>query len=145
MNTAINHYQSFPDAQCLLEALRGMDYTPSSAIADLLDNSISANATEVHLLFLPQNDKNPKPIVVIADNGNGMASDELLKAMRLGGINPRNTRKVTDLGRFGLGSPEKIKRTLVFVGIWILSPITKRTVAGIFLTERFLLIQKSKS
>lgn len=103
MNTAINHYQSFPDAQCLLEALRGMDYTPASAIADLIDNSISANATEVHLLFLPQNDKNPKPIVVIADNGNGMASDELLKAMQLGGINPRNTRKVTDLGRFGLG------------------------------------------
>ena len=103
MNTAINHYQSYPDAQCLLEALRGMDYTPASAIADLIDNSISANATEVHLLFLPQNDRNPKPIVVIADNGAGMTSDELLKAMRLGGINPRNTRDITDLGRFGLG------------------------------------------
>ena len=103
MNTAINHYESFPDAQYMLEALRGMDYTPASAIADLIDNSISANATEVYLLFLSQNDNNPKPIVVIADNGNGMTFDELRKAMRLGGVNPRDTRDITDLGRFGLG------------------------------------------
>lgn len=37
------------------------------------------------------------------DNGNGMASEELVEAMRLGAKDPEAERNKSDLGRFGLG------------------------------------------
>ena len=37
-----------PSSLSLLQSLRGMGYTPKTAIADIIDNSISAGASEVH-------------------------------------------------------------------------------------------------
>ncbi|WP_261836693.1 ATP-binding protein [Vibrio ishigakensis] len=71
-----------------------------TALSDILDNSISAEASLIHVDF---EYLNGKAWVQIFDNGTGMTYQELLEAMKLGSKNPLNTRSKDDLGRFGLG------------------------------------------
>ena len=91
-----------PSASALIESLRGMAYTLSTAIADIVDNSISAEATAVRIRSL-QDENGTNGKIVISDNGYGMTREELIRAMALGSISPSEDRSVTDLGRFGLG------------------------------------------
>lgn len=89
-----------PNASVLIESLRDIGYTLATAVADIIDNSIAAQATAVELLVdtVPDN-----PVLGIIDNGTGMTTDELHDAMRFGSRDPREQRASTDLGRFGLG------------------------------------------
>jgi hypothetical protein len=87
-----------PDA--LILSLRAFGYDMAMAIADLIDNSISANSSNVWISY-DWNDGNPW--VRIMDDGTGMSERELTEAMRLGSKNPLQERKPDDLGRFGLG------------------------------------------
>ncbi len=89
-----------PKAGAMIEALRGLGYSPATALADLVDNSLSAGADRVDLDF-QWNGTHSR--VVILDNGHGMNDEEVEKAMRLGERNPLDVREATDLGRFGLG------------------------------------------
>lgn len=89
-----------PKAGAMLEALRGLGYSTAAAIADVIDNSISGEASEVHLHF-DWNGKDSR--ISILDDGRGMSDSELEAAMTLGAINPLNERAPTDLGRFGMG------------------------------------------
>ena len=89
-----------PNASAMLESLRGLGYSPETALADTIDNSISAGATEV-VLFFDWDGGNSS--VAIVDNGRGMSPSELESAMHLGGTNPLVQRDSRDLGRFGLG------------------------------------------
>jgi hypothetical protein len=84
----------------MLESLRGLGYSPETALADTIDNSISASASEVDLFFAWDGAKSS---IAIVDNGRGMSSAELETAMHLGGTNPLVLRDAKDLGRFGLG------------------------------------------
>ncbi|MFQ1593479.1 ATP-binding protein [Aeromonas veronii] len=89
-----------PKAGAMLEALRGLGYSTAAALADVVDNAISACATEVRLQF----DWNgAESRISILDNGTGMTDSELEAAMTLGTINPLDERSLTDLGRFGMG------------------------------------------
>lgn len=91
--------QSLPSAPILIESIRSIGYSFETAIADLIDNSISAKATRIDILSIP----NEEPYIIIFDNGNGMNKVELEEAMRLGSKNPNEVREENDLGRFGLG------------------------------------------
>lgn len=72
-----------------------------TAIADIIDNSITAGAIQVDI-FHACEDSNPQ--LAIIDNGKGMTPDELVEAMRAGGRNgPIGVRSQGDMGRFGLG------------------------------------------
>lgn len=88
-----------PDPISLIEAMRAVGYSTQSAVADIIDNSISANATKIQVAY----DANSSPFVAILDNGKGMSSRELTNAMRHGSSNPNDARPLNDLGRFGLG------------------------------------------
>jgi hypothetical protein len=88
-----------PDPTSLMESMRAVGYTVESAIADLIDNSISANADVIEVKY----DASEYPFVAILDNGWGMTPDELTNAMRHGSRNPADNRNPSDLGRFGLG------------------------------------------
>ncbi len=88
-----------PYAPAFIESMRAVGYSLESAIADLIDNSISAGATLVRVEFRPFGE----PYVALIDNGTGMAPNELTEAMRHGGKNPLEARLPHDLGRFGLG------------------------------------------
>lgn len=83
-----------------MEALRGLGYTTAAALADIVDNSISAGATEVRIDFTW--DVAASRISVL-DNGRGMDDAELESAMRLGDKSPLEKRDQGDLGRFGMG------------------------------------------
>ncbi|RAL68864.1 hypothetical protein C1G86_1608 [Dehalococcoides mccartyi] len=88
-----------PYAPVLMESTRALGYSLESAVADLLDNSISANATNIEIEYRPWDD----PYLYIIDNGDGMLPDEITAAMRYGSSNPLDIRDKNDLGRFGLG------------------------------------------
>lgn len=88
-----------PGAKRLMGSLRNIGYDCSTAIADLVDNSITARASEVHIDIIPKNGNDPAAIV-ISDNGNGMSKEELQEAMRLGS---EQSYEDTALGKYGLG------------------------------------------
>ena len=89
-----------PKASAMVEALRGLGYSTSTAIADIIDNSISACASTVSVNF---HWKGENSRISILDDGCGMNEEELDHAMRLGDVNPLDARDENDLGRFGLG------------------------------------------
>lgn len=89
-----------PSAACLSASMRDLGYSLETAIADLIDNSISAGADAIDIIC---DLSGPQPLLAIVDNGSGMTEVELLEAMRHGTANPRHERSPRDLGRFGLG------------------------------------------
>lgn len=89
-----------PSAACLSASMRDLGYSLETAIADLIDNSISAGADSIEIVCDMSGEQ---PMLVIIDNGSGMTENELLDAMRHGTSNPRQHRCPKDLGRFGLG------------------------------------------
>ncbi|GHH49811.1 ATPase [[Pseudomonas] boreopolis] len=80
--------------------MRDLGYSLETAIADLIDNSVSAGADRIDIICDVSGEL---PLVVILDNGKGMTEEELLAAMRHGTDSPRRHRSPRDLGRFGLG------------------------------------------
>ena len=91
-----------PHPSALIESMRNMGYRPHTALADLVDNSITAGAKNVRIEVAPMAGERPG-WVRIEDDGRGMNRDELCKAMRWGGEGPLKKRDSKDLGRFGLG------------------------------------------
>lgn len=87
-----------PDPERVMEGLRDTGYNFNTAIADIIDNSIAAEATKVDISV----DLNPKGevSVYIADNGYGMDEDGLKNAMRYGS---KQREDPSSLGKFGLG------------------------------------------
>lgn len=88
-----------PYAPTLIESTRAIGYTLETAIADIVDNSISASASCIEIFFFPVGDS----YIAILDDGYGMDADALETAMRYGSQNPNEKRAANDLGRFGLG------------------------------------------
>ncbi|WP_413580960.1 ATP-binding protein [Bdellovibrio sp. HCB288] len=87
-----------PAAKRLIESLRDLGYECKTAIADLLDNSISAGATKIHVSI--EGTDSDRPYIVISDNGEGMDRESLIEAMRFGA---EQNYSDEDLGKFGLG------------------------------------------
>ena len=96
----MKHVSSEPKASSLIESLRDIGYSLESAVADIIDNSITARCRKVDLFF---DWDERRPFIAILDNGDGMTQKELLKAMRPGSMSPLEKRASKDLGRFGLG------------------------------------------
>lgn len=86
-----------PSPDVLMNSMRSIGYSFKTAVADIIDNSISAHATEVRI-YTPINDN---LFISFFDNGEGMDRDELLNAMKYG--SNRDSYGESDLGRFGLG------------------------------------------
>jgi Histidine kinase-, DNA gyrase B-, and HSP90-like ATPase len=80
-----------------MEAL-GRNHAFETAIADLIDNSVDASATNTLIRFVRRGDRLIGLLVV--DDGRGMNDKQLNVAMTIGG---RRKYEPTDLGRFGLG------------------------------------------
>ena len=89
-----------PSPASVIESLRSIGYSLETAIADLIDNSITANCTQIDI-DSPFNGTDTK--IFILDNGDGMTEECLVEAMRLGSTSPSVQRSKKDLGRFGLG------------------------------------------
>jgi len=89
-----------PAAGAMIESLRAYGYSPAAAIADIIDNSISAGARTIWIYFYwAARDS----YISILDDGPGMDESTLSAAMRPGSCNPLEERSPKDLGRFGMG------------------------------------------
>jgi hypothetical protein len=89
-----------PEASSMIETFRAIGYSIQAAIADIIDNSISAGAKNIRVNF---EWKGADTWISIKDDGSGMNNKELIQAMRPGSKNPNEERSSKDLGRFGLG------------------------------------------
>ena len=111
--------ENIPQADMLMGSMRSMGYTFEAAIADVIDNSISASASSVRVLF--PTSALEKIVVGILDDGIGMSKDTLFEAMRYGSSSSESIRKEGDLGRFGLGMKSASLsqcRILTVVSVW---------------------------
>ena len=88
-----------PFAPTLMESTRAIGYSTETAIADIIDNSISAESVKIELDFIPSQN----PYLSILDDGFGMTEEELITAMQYGSKSPLENRAKNDLGRYGLG------------------------------------------
>lgn len=88
-----------PNVGNFIESIRDIGYSFEVAVADLIDNSLTAGCSDVQIIMTPQ----PELIFAMLDNGQGMNELELIEAMRLATKNPKVEREKNDLGRFGLG------------------------------------------
>lgn len=89
-----------PYAASLIEGHRDFGYSLETALADIIDNAITAGARTVALIA---DTAAEEPWIALTDDGSGMTEAELVEAMRLGSRNPTDARAAEDLGRFGLG------------------------------------------
>jgi hypothetical protein len=89
-----------PNPKSTINSYRSFGYNLSTAVADIIDNSISANAKEIKLEYKWNGQDS---YILISDNGLGMNRDELVLAMTPGSKDPEDDRHEKDLGRFGMG------------------------------------------
>lgn len=89
-----------PRASMLIESMRDIGYSLETALADIVDNSIAADAALIRIVSDPSTET---PCIAVIDDGYGMTQQELMDAMRVGSRTPLASRKGNDLGRFGLG------------------------------------------
>lgn len=85
-----------------IEATRDAGYKSiSSALAELIDNSIQAGADKIEIAF--DRPEKGELTVTISDNGCGMKPSTLRTALQFGGSTRFNSR--LNIGRFGMGLP----------------------------------------
>jgi signal transduction histidine kinase len=89
-----------PEARTMIETFRAIGYSVETAVADIVDNAVSAGATHIWIDF---EWKGSDTFLSIRDDGHGMDQEELIRAMRPGSRSPLEDRGRHDLGRFGLG------------------------------------------
>ena len=90
----------------IMEGLGKADYTPQSALCDIIDNSVQAKAKNIWLNIVREskrsdNVKNNVKEYVIIDDGKGMDEAGLIRSLELG-----STDQFYDSGslsKFGLG------------------------------------------
>lgn len=87
-----------PDPIRMVEGLRDTGYQFNTAVADVVDNSIAAEASFVNIEL--KMDYRGRIILYIFDDGIGMDREDLINAMRYGS-KPRPS--AASLGKFGLG------------------------------------------
>lgn len=86
-----------PSARRLSSSLRDIGYNLNTALADLVDNAVAADATNVDIEIVFEGRDS---YLVVADDGYGMTEHQLNEALRLG---TRREYAQGDLGRYGLG------------------------------------------
>lgn len=86
-----------PSAKRLIRSLRDVGYDFKHAVADLVDNSIAANASRV---AIDMRFDGKESWLRIADNGGGMSGTTITEAMRFG---TERDYEADELGKFGLG------------------------------------------
>lgn len=87
-----------PDVARVSEGLRDTGYEFNTAVADIIDNSISAGATVVDVRMGA--DFMGNVVISVGDDGCGMDRDGLINAMKYGS---KKRDDPSSLGKFGLG------------------------------------------
>ena len=88
-----------PNPRRLVRILASVGHSLPSAVADIVDNAISADATKIDVTFR-EPDKGQGRWMMITDNGRGMNKPCLEEAMRIGSDTEYDPG---DLGKYGYG------------------------------------------
>jgi hypothetical protein len=94
----MSYKEIIPDPSRLIEGLRDTGYSFNTAIADIIDNSIVAEANNIYIEI--ELDYSGEIELRIIDDGVGMDEEGLLDAMKYGS-KPKHVAK--SLSKFGLG------------------------------------------
>lgn len=94
----IEQFELPPDPERVMVGLRDTGYEFDTAVADIVDNSIAANAKKVQLFLAA--DFNGNIRLLIADDGEGMDRRGLINAMQYGS---KVRASAASLGKYGLG------------------------------------------
>jgi hypothetical protein len=70
-----------PYAPAMIESLRAVGYDLSTAVADLVDNSLTAGGIEIDVIFFWNGEASS---IAVIDNGSGMSEEQLIEALRIG-------------------------------------------------------------
>ncbi|QZT37917.1 ATP-binding protein [Halosquirtibacter xylanolyticus] len=103
MMTNLDQYKAEvtpPKANAMINTFRAFGYNLQTAVADIVDNSISAQAKRIEIKHEWKGDRS---YIWIKDDGKGMDLNDLICAMTPGSKDPKLEREQDDLGRFGLG------------------------------------------
>ena len=96
-----NTIELAPNPAFLVQTMRHIGYTLETALVDIIDNAVAAEASRISVQYRWNSNK---PWIAILDDGFGMSQDKLMEAMRFGGqFSPDDSRSANDLGRFGPG------------------------------------------
>ena len=91
--------KNIPSPDILMNSLRSIGYSFKTALADIIDNSISVDAKNIWIDFPSYNNDNL--YITILDDAIGMDDAALFNAMKYG--SERDEYGENDLGRFGVG------------------------------------------
>ena len=124
-----------PDPSGTFESMRAYGYHFSEAIADIIDNSITAKSKNI---WIEMNYNKDDSWISITDDGIGMDESTLINAMTIGKKPSYNDRTIDDHGRFGFGlktaSISQVRRLSVlskakgkksFIAVWDLDEVNK--------------------
>ena len=90
-----------PNPEYLIKSIAEQGYSLETALADLIDNSISANADKIEVLTDVSSKECLKMFIV--DNWKRNVRKELIQNLQFPSSSVDEKRIETDLGRFGLG------------------------------------------
>ena len=106
-----------------IRALRDSRYHNTAyAIAELIDNSIEANAAQIELLCMEQSQRVKSRMgrrvsqLAVLDNGEGMDVKTLFDALKFGGGTRHNSEK--GIGKYGMGLPTSSMSQCKRVDVW---------------------------
>ena len=105
-----------------IKSLRSSGYkNTAAAIGELIDNSIQAEATEVHVVLSTQINQGLRKTrrineIAVIDNGRGMDPSLLRQALRLGFGTNRDS--ADGMGKFGMGLPQASISQAKRIDVW---------------------------
>ncbi len=97
MKTQVDKILVTPSPERLISSLMNLGHDFVTAVADIVDNSIEAEATEVSIHVRIDGEES---VVCISDNGKGMTPEVMKDAMRFG---TERSYETAALGKHGLG------------------------------------------
>jgi hypothetical protein len=117
--------QTYVPASLAIEAMRDNGYKNTAyAVAELIDNSIQAEADYVQLLCAEQEEERANrttkriEMIAVLDNGGGMDAEVLRKALQFGNGTRLGRSNRSGIGRFGMGLPASSISQCKRVDVW---------------------------
>lgn len=125
MTNSMTDNQSYVPAHLAIEAMRDNGYKNTAyAVAELIDNSIQANANYVQIICKEKEVAGTNRTLLklhqlaVLDNGEGMPSDVLQLCLQFGNGTRLERNKRTGIGRFGMGLPASSISQCKRVDVW---------------------------
>jgi anti-sigma regulatory factor (Ser/Thr protein kinase) len=84
----------------ITKSLRGQNYDLETALSELLDNSIDADARNIEIIYPSKLQRKKSELITIKDDGLGMSQEQLINAMTLGSDRDYDD---SEIGYFGIG------------------------------------------